>query len=276
MRSLRISFAVHAVTIALVLLFGSVVRHVLPVPVLYHEVLVLPISLPVPQVRPVAMRHFRVEETASHPAQSTATLNLAPRVKVSSAAPVMVQLAAADAPKLPVAASISVKEAPQVKATGSVSGRAVDAGFGNTTGNGAPSQGLGVARSTGFGSGSSSGNGRGTGTVKLAAFSEQAASLPTTARLLEPPATAPVITYEPRPLYTAEANQLRIQGEITVQVCLLATGQAEVVRVVSGLGHGLDESAIHVIEGLRFVPATQGGRPVNKTVLVHITFQLAQ
>ena len=56
------------------------------------------------------------------------------------------------------------------------------------------------------------------------------------------PETTPVeILFKPRPAYTAEARQLRIEGEVLLDVMFSASGQIRVVRVVRGLGHGLDE-----------------------------------
>ena len=80
---------------------------------------------------------------------------------------------------------------------------------------------------------------------------------------------------EPKARYTPEAQQARIQGEVTLQVRFLASGQVEVIRVVNGLGHGLDEEARHVAESIRFKPAQRNGQPVDHTTLIHVTFQLA-
>ena len=66
-----------------------------------------------------------------------------------------------------------------------------------------------------------------------------------------------------------------MQGEVTLQVRFLASGQVEVLRVVTGLGHGLDEQARHVAENIRFTPAKKNGQPVDHVTLIHITFQLA-
>ena len=47
------------------------------------------------------------------------------------------------------------------------------------------------------------------------------------------------------------------------------------MRVVRGLGHGLDENAISAAQSIRFRPAQRGGAPVDTTAIVHIIFQLA-
>lgn len=91
----------------------------------------------------------------------------------------------------------------------------------------------------------------------------------------EPAFTPPVVLSEPKAQYTAEAQQAKIQGEVTLQVRFLASGQVEVVRIVNGLGHGLDEQARHVAENIHFKPALRNGQPVDHTTLIHVTFQLA-
>jgi TonB family protein len=86
---------------------------------------------------------------------------------------------------------------------------------------------------------------------------------------------APEVLSEPKPQYTQEARELKIQGEVTLQVKFGADGKVEVLRVVSRLGHGLDEQAEHVAEQIRFKPAAKNGQPVDHITLIHILFQLA-
>jgi outer membrane biosynthesis protein TonB len=50
----------------------------------------------------------------------------------------------------------------------------------------------------------------------------------------------------------------------------------QVERVVKGLGHGLDESAMAAARQIRFKPAkTADGQPVDSQAVVHILFELA-
>jgi outer membrane biosynthesis protein TonB len=48
-----------------------------------------------------------------------------------------------------------------------------------------------------------------------------------------------------------------------------------VLRVVQGLGYGLDEQAETAARQIKFKPATQDGQPVDQTAIVHIVFALA-
>jgi TonB family protein len=54
-----------------------------------------------------------------------------------------------------------------------------------------------------------------------------------------------------------------------------ASGEVSVLRVVRGLGHGLDESATHAAAQIRFKPAQSGGRSIAVRTTVHILFRLA-
>jgi TonB family protein len=75
----------------------------------------------------------------------------------------------------------------------------------------------------------------------------------------EPAFTPPVVISEPKARYTPEAEAARVQGEVTLKVRFLASGQLEVIGVVNGLGHGLGEEARHVAESIRFKPALRNG-----------------
>ncbi len=90
-----------------------------------------------------------------------------------------------------------------------------------------------------------------------------------------PASTNLEVLSKPPVRYTAEARQLKIQGDVVLRVTFLASGQVEVQGIVRGLGHGLDEEARRVAEQIHFRPATRDGRPVDTTTTITITFQLA-
>jgi TonB family protein len=83
------------------------------------------------------------------------------------------------------------------------------------------------------------------------------------------------ILAKPKPIYTEEARRLGIQGEVVLEVLFRSTAQISVLRVVRGLGHGLDASAERAALGIRFHPAAAGGRPIDSVATVKIEFQLA-
>ncbi len=157
-----------------------------------------------------------------------------------------------------------------------------DAPSGPGAGNGtAGSKGSrGVVASAGFGSGVATADDSGSasrGTVRQAGFGDAEAVAPTRAKPAETVAkmTPAEILAKPTPVYTAEAKKLRIEGEVLLEVVFESSGKLRVVRVVRGLGHGLDEAAIHAAEQIRFKPAVRDGQPADSNGVLHVVFQLA-
>src|SRR5215813_3377745 len=136
----------------------------------------------------------------------------------------------------------------------------------------------------GFGNGVATGDDSGKvsgarGTVRQGGFGD--ADAPLAQQLRKPVASQAVqktpveIISKPTPLYTDEARKLRVEGEVLLEVTFEASGRLRVLRVVRGLGHGLDENAQRAAEQIRFKPATKDGQPTDSTATVHIIFQLA-
>jgi TonB family protein len=154
-------------------------------------------------------------------------------------------------------------------------------GKGNGTGG---TKGLqGTVASAGFGNGvatGGSGDGRSNGhgnSVATGAFGQQELSHggPKIQQDSGAGTSAVEITFKPSPVYTDEARQLKLEGEVLLEVMFGANGQLHVNRVVRGLGHGLDEAAIAAANRMRFKPAMRTGQPVDSTAIVHVVFQLA-
>jgi TonB family protein len=137
----------------------------------------------------------------------------------------------------------------------------------------------GTIASAGFGNGIAVGDSRSNrGTVQTAGFGAQEVThgAAKTAATDSGPATTPVeIISKAKPVYTEEARQLKLEGEVLLEVMFGANGQSQVNRVVRGLGHGLDESATTAASQMRFKPALRNGVPVDSTAIVHVVFQLA-
>jgi len=63
---------------------------------------------------------------------------------------------------------------------------------------------------------------------------------------------------------------------VQVRIHVSETGHVSVLGIVgSGLGHGLNESALRCAAGMRMTPAMENGHPVPIDTVVTITFQLA-
>ncbi|HEX4020648.1 MAG TPA: energy transducer TonB [Acidobacteriaceae bacterium] len=159
---------------------------------------------------------------------------------------------------------------------GSVHGVAFGSGYANGRAGGG---GHGGVASTGFGNNVTGGTGHPQqGTVQMAGFhNDTTGGSGATPKLAntESEVTQVQILFHPRPEYTSEAKQMKIQGEVVLEVRFSADGKVEVLRVVHGLGHGLDEQAIHAAQQTRFKPAMKDGRPIDMTTYYRIDFQLA-
>ena len=152
-------------------------------------------------------------------------------------------------------------------------------GYGNGTGGAKGAK--GVVASAGFGNGTAAGSPNGGGhagaAVQTGRFGAANVAAPPAAKQTTVAArTEPIeIISKPRPTYTKEAKDKKIEGDVVVQVVFLASGQVQVQRVVRGLGYGLDEAAQQAAREIKFKPARQDGQPVDFAGNVHITFELA-
>jgi TonB family protein len=86
---------------------------------------------------------------------------------------------------------------------------------------------------------------------------------------------APVPEKQTVPPYTAEARKAGIEGTLELQGIIRKDGSIDRVRIVRGLGHGLDESALRLITSeWRFRPGTLNGSPVDVRATIEIRFSV--
>ena len=171
-------------------------------------------------------------------------------------------------------------DAGTVPTPGARRGVATGAGFGDA--GTAPIAGArrGVTTGGGFGdAGVSSGTGSAQRSIRAGGFGDAVSAAPSSGGTRQmataQPVTAAQILEKPRPVYSEEARRLQIEGEVQIEVQFRASGEVYIVRVVRGLGHGLDENAAQAARTIRFLPAKRDGLPVDSTATVHIIFQLA-
>jgi protein TonB len=85
----------------------------------------------------------------------------------------------------------------------------------------------------------------------------------------------PGCAYCPYPTYTDEARHGKVQGSVTLEVLVGADGRAQSVRLVRGIGFGLDERAVETVRGWKFLAARDGAKhPVATWVTVEAVFRL--
>ena len=118
-------------------------------------------------------------------------------------------------------------------------------------------QGTGVGEGTGAGIGPGSGGGTGGGPYRPGSG-----------------ITAPGLLREVRPDYTEEARRRGVEGDVVLEIVVRSDGTVGDIKVLQGLGGGLDQRAIEAVRQWRFSPARRFGTPVDVMVEVAVEFKL--
>lgn len=77
-----------------------------------------------------------------------------------------------------------------------------------------------------------------------------------------------------QPAYTAEGRQASVEGVVKLEITVDENGNVISVKVIKGLGFGLDEAAIAAAKQWTFAPATRCGKAVTSTLKPGVRFQL--
>lgn len=86
---------------------------------------------------------------------------------------------------------------------------------------------------------------------------------------------APIVLFQPLPAYTEEARKARAEGIVLIQAVIRRDGTVDNIKVLRGLGYGLDESAINTIATKwRFKPGTRNGEAVDVQANIEVSFRL--
>jgi TonB family protein len=86
--------------------------------------------------------------------------------------------------------------------------------------------------------------------------------------------TAPALLSKVEPGYTEEARAAKYQGTVLAYIEVGPDGRAHNIRVIRGLGLGLDEKAIEALSKWTFKPGTKDGQPVPVQATVEVNFRL--
>ncbi len=125
---------------------------------------------------------------------------------------------------------------------------------GMSMGNG---RGTGIGGGTGDGFGVGSGGGLGGGVHRVGGG-----------------VSAPEVLSAPEPEFSEEARKARVSGDVTVYLQVDVNGRPTHVRVMRGIGLGLDEKALEAVRQYRFKPATENGHPVVVEMNVVVNFNI--
>ena len=129
---------------------------------------------------------------------------------------------------------------------------------GSGTGGGAGSgRGTGLGEGTGAGIGPGEGGGTGGGPYRPGSG-----------------ITPPQLLREVKPDYTDDARRRGIEGDVVLEIVVRSDGSVGEVKVLQGLGGGLDRRAIDAVRQWKFSPAKRFGNPVDVLVEVAVEFKL--
>lgn len=167
-------------------------------------------------------------------------LPVAPTVVV----PPQVHMAENHMPNLGNPSAPPLPSAPPSNGTGS--GGGIGAGSGG---------GIGVGHGPGVGAGS--GGGIGGGVYKVGGG-----------------ISAPEAVSTPDPEYTQEARDAKTQGTCVLGLIVDEQGRPRDIRLIRGLGYGLDARAIAAVKQWQFHPAMKDGHPVSVQITIEVGFHL--
>ena len=122
---------------------------------------------------------------------------------------------------------------------------------------------LGNGTGTGIGSGNGSGIGPGSGGNTGGGVMHIGGGV-----------SKPVVLYQVEPEFSEEARKAKFSGNVEVYLWVDTDGKPSHIRVVRGVGMGLDEKAVEAVRQYRFKPAMKDGKPVQVDLYVDVNFQI--
>ena len=86
--------------------------------------------------------------------------------------------------------------------------------------------------------------------------------------------SAPVLIYSVEPEFSEEARKAKVAGNVLVNLWVDQNGNPSHVRVLRGVGMGLDQKAMEAVRQYKFRPAMENGKPVLVELNVEVNFQI--
>lgn len=90
----------------------------------------------------------------------------------------------------------------------------------------------------------------------------------------EDPPAKPKPRSVPQPAGTEAARAAGVEGKVRVQLTVDETGRVVEVKLLQGLGYGLDEAALAAARQAEFEPAVRCGKPTRATFNISMRFTL--
>jgi TonB family protein len=86
--------------------------------------------------------------------------------------------------------------------------------------------------------------------------------------------TMPHATFAPGPEYSEQARKKKINDTVLLSLTVTVDGTTRDIKVVKGVGYGLDEKAVAAVSRWKFTPALKDGQPIEKEITVEVNFHL--
>lgn len=174
-------------------------------------------------------------------------------------------------PTEPAPPAVVTKPLPQVTAPlATIAADSIDrAGILTETPSAEPSQGPGSGGGAGTGTGTGIGEGDGSGVGPGSGGGTGGGPYRPGSGV-----TPPSIVREVKPDYPQDARRRGVEGDVVLEVIVRADGSVGQVRLLQGLGAGLDERAIAAVRQWRFDPARRQGTPVDVVVEIAVEFRM--
>jgi protein TonB len=84
----------------------------------------------------------------------------------------------------------------------------------------------------------------------------------------------PVVLYSVEPEFSEEARKAKFSGNVEVYLWVDEDGKPSHIRIVRGVGMGLDDKAVEAVRQYRFKPAMKDGKPVKVDLYIDVNFQI--
>jgi protein TonB len=84
----------------------------------------------------------------------------------------------------------------------------------------------------------------------------------------------PRVVFQPDAEFSEEARRAKFSGTVQVYLWVDEHGNPTHVRVIQGVGLGLDEKAVEAVRQYKFHPAMQNGKPVTVEMYVDVDFHI--
>lgn len=117
--------------------------------------------------------------------------------------------------------------------------------------------GTGIGSGDGPGVGAGSGGGNGGGVMHVGGLIRK-----------------PQVLRQVDPEFSEEARRAKFSGNVEVYLIIDEQGNPSHVRVVRGVGMGLDEKAVEAVRQYKFKPATLNGKPVKVDLSIDVDFHI--